>query len=119
MKSLITENEKLRIRSMHISERLSLLKEDDTVFADLLPIPQGTAAVEVVSTTVTAGEPKTGTPEAKAFHDWLDANKEDWNTTNQKLNWKKLNKGRSYGIFGPKSKAAWAQFKDEYTKTLK
>ena len=50
MKSLITENEKLRIRSMHISERLSLLKEDDNVFADLLPIPQGTAAVEVVST---------------------------------------------------------------------
>ena len=116
MKSLITEKEKLRIRSMHINEKFSLLKEQGEFF-DLLPIPPSTS-VEVASTPVTVGEPKTGTPEAKAFHDWLDANKENWNKTNQKLNWEKLNKGRSYGIFGPKSKAAWAKFKDEYTKTL-
>jgi len=49
MKSLITEKEKLRIRSMHISERLSLLKEGGEFF-DLLPIPPGTEAVAAVST---------------------------------------------------------------------
>jgi hypothetical protein len=35
MKSLITEKEKLRIRSMHINEKHSLLKEGE--FFDLLP----------------------------------------------------------------------------------
>jgi hypothetical protein len=32
MKSLITEEEKLRIRSMHINEKFSLLKEDEGFF---------------------------------------------------------------------------------------
>ena len=39
MKSLITEKEKLRIRSMHINEKFSLLKEKGKFF-DLLPIYQ-------------------------------------------------------------------------------
>ena len=119
MKSLITENEKLRIRSMHISERLSLLKEDDNVFSDLFPIPQGTAAVEVASTTVTADLPKPYSPEAKAFHTWLDANKVNWNPGNPKKNWTKTTGTKSYGAVGDRTKEDCAKFKDEYTKTLK
>ena len=38
MKSLISEQEKLRIRSMHINEKYSLLKEEGQ-FDDLMPIP--------------------------------------------------------------------------------
>jgi hypothetical protein len=118
MKSLLTEKEKLRIRSMHINEKYLLLKEDDQ-FDDLMPIdPTVVTSTTTIATTVTAGEPKTGTPEAKAFQDWMDANKVNWNPSVPAQNWKKLNKGKAYGVFGPKTKAAWAKFKDEYTKTL-
>jgi hypothetical protein len=48
----------------------------------------------------------------------MDANKVNWNPSVPAQNWKKLNKGKAYGVFGPKTKAAWAKFKDEYTKTL-
>jgi len=117
MKSLITEKEKLRIRSMHINEKHSLLKEQGEFF-DLLPIPSTNASTATIETTVTAGEPKTGTPEAKAFHDWMDANKVNWNPTVPSLNWKKTKGSKAYGVVGQKTKAAWAKFKDDYTKTL-
>jgi hypothetical protein len=114
MKSLLTEEEKLRIRSMHINEKYSLLKEDGG-FDDLLPIDLTTASTV---TTVAADVPKTGTPEAKAFHDWMDANKENWNPDNPSLNWKKTKGSKAYGVVGKKTNAAWTKFKDEYTKTL-
>jgi len=118
MKSLITEEEKLRIRSMHINEKFSLLKEQGQ-FDDLFPIPDpSTVTTPITPTNAPADAPKTGTPEAKAFQDWMDANKVNWNPSVPAQNWKKLNKGKAYGQFGPKSQAAWAKFKDEYTKTL-
>jgi hypothetical protein len=118
MKSLLTEKEKLRIRSMHINEKYSLLKEDNG-FDDLLPIdPTVVTSTTTIATTVTAGVPKTGTPEAKAFHDWMDANKVNWNPTVPSLNWKKTKGSKAYGVVGQKTNAAWAKFKDEYTKTL-
>jgi len=115
MKSLITEREKLRIRSMHINEKFSLLKEGGEFF-DLLPIDPGTIATTPINAT--ADVPKTGTPEAKAFHDWLDANKVNWNPDNPSLNWKKTKGSKAYGVVGNKTNAAWTKFKDEYTKTL-
>lgn len=115
MKSLITEEEKLRIRSMHINERISLLKEDNG-FDDLLPIPDPTTPT--TPTTVAADVPKTGTPEAKAFHDWMDANHQNWNPDNPSLNWKRTKGSKAYGVVGQKTNAAWTKFKDEYTKTL-
>jgi hypothetical protein len=118
MKSLITENEKQRIRLMHINQKHKLLKEQDQ-FDDLLEIPPTDATIVKTPITATAADaPKTGTPEAKAFQDWLDANKVNWNPSVPDKNWKKLNKGKSYGVFGPKTLAAWTKFKDEYTKTL-
>jgi hypothetical protein len=120
MKSLITEEEKLRIRSMHINEKYSLLKEEGG-FDDLLPIDLTTASTVKTATdvtTATADTPKSGTPEAKAFQDWLDVNKVNWNPSNPKLNWIKLNKkGKGYGTFGPRTKAAYEKFKDEYNKS--
>ena len=116
MKSLITEKEKLRIRSMHINEKFSLLKEGE-FFDDLLEIPPTDATTPIIAPAA-ADAPKTGTPEAKAFHDWMDVNKVNWNPSVPAQNWKKLNKGKGYGVFGPKSNAAWTKFKDEYTKTL-
>ena len=120
MKSLISEQEKLRIRSMHINEKISLLKEDDGKFFDLLPIPPSTASVEVASTPVDllAGLPKAKTPEAYAFQDWLDANKVDWNRIEPTKNWKKTKGTKAYGMVGDRTKAAWAKFKDDYNKTL-
>jgi hypothetical protein len=116
MKSLLTEEEKLRIRSMHINEKFSLLKEQ---FDDLMPIdPSVNATTASTETTVAADVPKTGTPEAKAFHDWMDANKPNWNPDNPSLNWKKTKGSKAYGVVGKKTNAAWAKFKDEYTKTL-
>jgi len=115
MKSLITEEEKLRIRSMHINEKFSLLKEDDGFF-DLMQIAPETIATTPINAT--ADVPKTGTPEAKAFHDWLDANKVNWNPDNPSLNWKKTKGSKAYGVVGNKTNAAWTKFKDEYTKTL-
>lgn len=119
MKSLITENEKQRIRLMHINQKHKLLKEQ-VQFDDLYEIDPTTATTVTtpIIAQAAADAPKTGTPEAKAFQDWLDANKVNWNPSVPAQNWKKLNKGKSYGVFGPKTLAAWTKFKDEYTKTL-
>ena len=76
MKSLITEKEKLRIRSMHINEKFSLLKEGE--FFDLLPIDpstikkdDGTQQVNTqVSTCKSAPELKTLADEGK-FRTWV------------------------------------------------
>jgi hypothetical protein len=115
MKSLITEEEKLRIRSMHINEKRSLLKEEG--FFDLLEIPINQTTIATTPITATADAPKTGTPEAKAFHDWMDANKVNWNPENPELNWKKTKGSKAYGIVGNKTLTAWNKFKDEYNKT--
>lgn len=117
MKSLLTEEEKLRIRSMHINEKYSLLKEEGEFF-DLEPLDASTAKPAEQPAQGATGVPKTGTPEAKAFHDWLDANKENWNPGNPSLNWKKTKGSKAYGVVGQKTNAAWTKFKDEYTKTL-
>lgn len=120
MKSLITENEKQRIRLMHINKKHSLLKEQGEFF-DLLPIPPTTVTDATAATTVTstpADVPKTNTPEAKAFHDWMDANHVKWNKDDPKKDWNKTKGSKAYGIVGDRTKAAWAKFKDEYTKTL-
>ena len=118
MKSLITEKEKLRIRSMHINEKFSLLKEQGEFF-DLLPIdPTTISTTPITPITATADAPKTNTPEAKAFQDWLDANKVNWNPSEPTKNWKKTKGTKAYGMVGDRTKAAWAKFKDEYTKTL-
>ena len=75
MKSLITEKEKLRIRSMHINEKFSLLKEQGEFF-DLSPIDPSTIQTvsdEVnteVSTCVAAPELKTLEDEGK-FRTWV------------------------------------------------
>ena len=73
MKSLLTEEEKLRIRSMHINEKFSLLKEDEGFF-DLLQIaPETIAPVDVtqqVSTCAAAPELKTLEDEGK-FRTWV------------------------------------------------
>jgi len=74
MKSLITEREKLRIRSMHINEKFSLLKEGGEFF-DLLPIDPGTIQTgeqvsTEVSTCVAAPELKTLEDEGK-FRTWV------------------------------------------------
>ena len=79
MKSLISEQEKLRIRSMHINEKISLLKEEGEFF-DLLPIDpasikkdDGTPKPEEqkqVSTCLKAPELKTLADEGK-FRTWV------------------------------------------------
>ena len=74
MKSLITEREKLRIRSMHINEKFSLLKEGGEFF-DLLPIDPGTIQTgeqvsTEVSTCVAAPELKTLEDEGN-FRTWV------------------------------------------------
>ena len=77
MKSLISEQEKLRIRSMHINEKYSLLKEEGQ-FDDLMPIPLetiqqggGTPKVDgTVSTCAAAPELKTLVDEGK-FRTWV------------------------------------------------
>ena len=77
MKSLITEKEKLRIRSMHTNEKFSLLKEQGEFF-DLLPIDpstikkdDGTQQVSTqVSTCKAAPELKTLADEGK-FRTWV------------------------------------------------
>jgi hypothetical protein len=78
MKSLITEKEKLRIRSMHINEKHSLLKEGE--FFDLLPIDPSTIKTndgtpkpeeqKQVSTCLKAPELKTLADEGK-FRTWV------------------------------------------------
>lgn len=116
MKSLLTEEEKLRIRSMHINEKYSLLKEDGQFF-DLDPLDASAAKPAEQPAQGAAGGNTLGQSEVKAFQDWLDANKVDWDPTNPKTNWKKLNKGKGYGINGPRTKAAWAKFMGEYNKS--
>jgi hypothetical protein len=79
MKSLISEQEKLRIRSMHINEKISLLKEEGEFF-DLLPIPLETAqqgggtqqagTTTTVSTCAAAPELKSIEDEGK-FRTWV------------------------------------------------
>ena len=72
MKSLLTEEEKLRIRSMHINEKFSLLKEDEGFF-DLMQIPPETIAPldsQQVSTCAAAPELKTLEDEGK-FRTWV------------------------------------------------
>ena len=72
MKSLITEKEKLRIRSMHTNEKFSLLKEDEGFF-DLMQIPPETIAPldsQQVSTCAAAPELKTLEDEGK-FRTWV------------------------------------------------
>jgi hypothetical protein len=116
MKSLLTEEEKLRIRSMHINEKYSLLKEEGEFF-DLDPLDVSAAKPAEQPAQGTTGGDTLGQSEVKAFQDWLDVNKVDWDPTNPKTNWKKLNKGKGYGINGPRTKAAWAKFMGEYNKS--
>ena len=81
MKSLISEQEKLRIRSMHINEKISLLKEGGEFF-DLDPIPletfqQGSGTQQdgtttTVSTCAAAPELKSIADEGK-FRTWVKA----------------------------------------------
>lgn len=81
MKSLISEQEKLRIRSMHINEKISLLKEGGEFF-DLDPIPLGTfqqgsgtqqdGTTTTVSTCAAAPELKSIADEGK-FRTWVKA----------------------------------------------
>jgi hypothetical protein len=61
--------------------------------------------------------PYTGIGVAGQWRSWLDVNKVNWNPTDPKTNWKKLNKGKGYGINGPRTKAAWAKFMGEYNKS--
>jgi hypothetical protein len=113
MKSLLTEEEKLRIRSMHINEKFSLLKEQ---FDDLMPIDTTVVSSDTTATVDTGGS-TLGQSEVKSFQDWLDTNKVNWNPDDPKTNWKKLNKGKGYGINGPRTKAAWSKFMGEYNKS--
>lgn len=79
MKSLLTEEEKLRIRSMHINEKYSLIKEDGKFF-DLDPIDMSTIKKDdgtpkpeeekQVSTCTAAPELKTLADEGK-FRTWV------------------------------------------------
>jgi len=48
----------------------------------------------------------------KKFQDWLDANKAGWASGYADG---KVNKGRGYGRFGPRTSKAWSQYKTEYT----
>lgn len=115
MKSLLTEEEKLRIRSMHINEKHSLLKEGE--FFDLEPIPSVANPTEQPAQGDAGGD-TLGQSEVKAFQDWLDTNKVNWNPSDPKTNWIKLNKsGKGYGTNGPRTKAAWAKFMGEYNKS--
>ena len=47
----------------------------------------------------------------KKFQDWLDANKPGWATGYADG---KVNKGRGYGRFGPRTSKAWTTHKDAY-----
>ena len=81
MKSLISEEEKLRIRSMHANEKLSLLKEEGEFF-DLQPIDPSTIKKDETvqkqdgaqqgSTCAAAPELKTLEDEGK-FRTWVKA----------------------------------------------
>jgi len=48
--------------------------------------------------------------DVKGFQDWLDRKKVPWTSTGGQLN-----KGRGYGVFGPQTTKAWAQYGQEYT----
>lgn len=49
----------------------------------------------------------------KKFQDWLDANKPGWATGYADG---KVNKGRGYGRFGPRTSSAWVTHKEAYLK---
>jgi hypothetical protein len=49
----------------------------------------------------------------KKFQDWLDGNKDGWLGKPGV----KLAKGKGYGNFGPRTKAAWAKYKNEYLQS--
>lgn len=85
---VITEEDVTRIREMYPN----VISEQQT---DVLPPEIG------------------GVEGIKKFQDWLDSSGKDWLGGG-----KKLNKGKGYGSFGPKTKAAWGTYKDEYLKTL-
>lgn len=53
----------------------------------------------------------TNTEGVKKFQDWLDANKAGWATGYADG---KVNKGRGYGRFGPRTNKAWNSYKNEY-----
>jgi len=48
------------------------------------------------------------------FQDWLDANKPGWA---QGYKDGKVNQGKGYGVYGPRTKKAWLSYKDEYSKS--
>jgi hypothetical protein len=48
----------------------------------------------------------------KKFQDWLDTNKSGWATGYADG---KVNKGKGYGRFGPRTSKAWGQYKSEYS----
>lgn len=62
--------------------------------------------------------------DVKAFQDWLDANKSD-EQLGQGKGWAagfpngKLNKGKGYGTYGPRSNAAWEKYGNEYGQVKK
>jgi hypothetical protein len=66
MKSLLTEEEKLRIRSMHINEKYSLLKEEGEFF-DLDPLDASAAKPAEQPAQGTTGGDTLGQSEVKAF----------------------------------------------------
>jgi len=134
MKSLISEQEKLRIRSMHINEKISLLKEEGEFF-DLLPIDpasikkdDGTPKPEEqkqVSTCAVAPELKTLVDEGK-FRTWVKTTYPNNLVSGIKLSdkrWKNpptvfCNKalGNLWKSIEPTSKETYGQL---YVKTLK
>lgn len=56
--------------------------------------------------------PMNSVDETKDFQDWLDFYKPTWFSNDGKLLNKDTNSG--YGNFGPKTKAAWEKYKNEY-----
>jgi hypothetical protein len=135
MKSLISEQEKLRIRSMHINERISLLKEAGGEFFDLEPIPLGSAqqaggtqqanVTTTVSTCAAAPELKTIEDEGK-FRTWVKSTYANNAVSGIKLSdkrWKNpptvfCNKalGNLWKSIEPTSKETYGQL---YVKTIK
>jgi hypothetical protein len=55
------------------------------------------------------------TTEIKDFQDWMDKNHPDW-IKDADGNFVNLNQGKGYGVYGPKTRDAWAQYAKEYKK---
>jgi hypothetical protein len=100
----------------------------------LVQIPKPTAASTTTNQKSTTTNTKTASKttkskvkyvksndlkDVKAFQDWLDANKSD-EQLGQGKGWAtgfpggKLNKGKGYGTYGPRSNAAWEKYGNEY-----